>query len=155
MNTSVPHRRMLTSTLLQAGRQWRRLAEDAFSDHGISEARGAVLIWVGRLGNGVRQTALATAIGIEGPSLVRLLDQLAGSGHLTRRDDPADRRAKTIWLTDDGQRLAAQLEAILEALRDRVLDGISEADILATLRVFRALEQATAQGGEVLEEATS
>jgi MarR family transcriptional regulator, transcriptional regulator for hemolysin len=150
------HRRMLTSTLLQAGRQWRRLAEQAFAEHDISEARGAVLIWASRLGGGVRQNVLAGAIGIEGPSLVRLLDQLAASGHLERRDDPVDRRAKTIWLTDEGERLAEELEAELQQLRDHVLVGVGEDDILATLRVFRAIDRAAAgQASAELEGAAS
>ncbi|MDB5377899.1 MAG: transcriptional regulator, MarR family [Rubritepida sp.] len=94
--TELPDRRRITAVLLQASRRWRRLAEEAMTAHGLSEARAAPLIWVGRLGGGVRQVTLAAHIGIEGPSLVRLLDQLEGAGLLERRDDPEDRRAKTI-----------------------------------------------------------
>lgn len=111
--------------------------------HGLSEARAAPLIWVGRLGGGVRQVTLAAHIGIEGPSLVRLLDQLEAAGLLERRDDPEDRRAKTIWLTAEGKTLTRRIERVLTELRERLLQDISDADIAAALRVFQALDTVT------------
>src|SRR4051812_14833445 len=130
---------------MQAGRQWRRLAQEALDAHGISEARAAPLVWVSRMGGGVRQVELASRVGIEGTSLVRLLDQLSAAGLVERRDDPGDRRAKTIWLTDEGERLAEQIEQVLAELRGRVLSGVSQSDVEATLRVFRAIDCASAR----------
>jgi MarR family transcriptional regulator for hemolysin len=138
--TELPDRHRITAVLLQASRRWRRLAEEAMTAHGLSEARAAPLIWVGRLGGGVRQVTLAAHIGIEGPSLVRLLDQLEGAGLLERRDDPEDRRAKTIWLTPEGKALTRRVERLLAELRERLLHDISDADIAATLRVFQAFD---------------
>lgn len=138
--TQTPDRHRLTGLLLHASRRWRRLAEEALIADGLSEARAAPLVWLGRLGSGVRQGALAAQIGIEGPSLVRLLDQLAAAGLVERRDDPDDRRAKTIWLTPEGEVLARHIEKVLTDLRERVFAGISDADIAAALRVFDALE---------------
>ena len=132
----------LTSTLLQAGRQWRRLAHGVLADHGISEARGAILLWLHRLGGGVRQVTLAAHVGIEGTSIVRLLDQLSALGLLERRSDPGDRRANTLWLTEAGEKLVAKIERSLEDLRARVLHDVGDADIAATLRVFEAIERA-------------
>ena len=51
-----------------------------------------------RLGDGVRQKELATALSIEGPSLVRLLDNLERRGFIERREDETDRRARGIYL---------------------------------------------------------
>ncbi len=112
--------------------------------HGLSDARAAPLIWVGRLGGGVRQVTLAGHIGIEGPSLVRLLDQLEAAGLVERRDDPEDRRAKTIWLTPEGQALTRRVEHVLMELRERRLQGISDADVAAALRVFQAFDTTAA-----------
>jgi MarR family transcriptional regulator for hemolysin len=111
--------------------------------HGLSEARAAPLIWLGRLGGGVRQVTLAAHIGIEGPSLVRLLDQLESAGLVERRDDPEDRRAKTIWLTPEGKALTRRIERVLMELRERRLRDISDDDIAAALRVFHAFDAVT------------
>jgi len=133
---------LLTSTLLQAGRHWRSLAQRALDAHGISEAPAAALIWVRRLGGGVRQVTLASYVGIQGTSIVRLLDELSAAGLIERRQDTEDRRANTIWLTEAGERVAEQIEAVLAELRDQVLGNVSEAEIEAALRVFDAINRA-------------
>jgi MarR family transcriptional regulator, transcriptional regulator for hemolysin len=77
-------------------------------------------------------------VGIEGPSLVRLLDQLCAAGLVRRDEDPDDRRAKTISLTDEGRAVTAKMEDDLRALRARVLKGVSRAELETTLRVLNA-----------------
>lgn len=139
-------RRSLTAQLLQAGRHWRRIAEKELEKLGISEACAAPLLWASRLGGGVRQVTLAAYVGIEGPSLVRLLDQLVAAELVVRRDDPTDRRAKTIWLTRTGERLAAIIEERLVEMRAQVLADVTAQDLEATLRVLNAFEQASTRG---------
>lgn len=131
-------RRQLTIGLLFAARAWRKTSSQALSALNVSEACASPLYWVGRLGGGVRQGVLAEYVGIEGPSLVRLLDQLVAAGLMVRKDDPSDRRAKTIWLTPDGERLVSQIDEVLIDLRASTLQGVSVADIETTLRVFKA-----------------
>lgn len=129
-----------THTLLLSGRQWRRLANTATETHGISEAKALPLVLIGRMGGEPRQNALAEAVGIEGPSLVRLLDQLEAAGLVRRREDPGDRRAKVLSLTAAGGAVVARIEADLDRLREAVFAGISAADLEAGLRVFRAIQ---------------
>ena len=112
MSDADPHANIMAD-MVQASRRWRKLTQLALTAHGISQARAAALVWAHRLGGGTRQVALASYIGIEGTSLVRLLDELSASELLVRRDDPNDRRAKTIWLTPLGERLAEQIETVL------------------------------------------
>ncbi|MBC9881414.1 winged helix-turn-helix transcriptional regulator [Bradyrhizobium sp. INPA01-394B] len=141
MNDLGPPRFCLTSTLLEAGRQWRRLAQRVLVEHQISEARATVLLWVRRLG-GVRQVTLADYVGIQGTSLVRLLDELSTLNLIERRDDREDRRVNLIWLTPAGEPLAVAIERSLSELREEVLSDVSDADVEATLRVFRAIDRA-------------
>lgn len=132
--------RTFTANLLSTGRHWRRAVDQVLSAHGISEACAAPLLWIGRLGGGVRQVVLATYVGIEGPSLVRLLDQLEALGLVVRKDDPTDRRAKGLWLTAEGEELAARMENVLDELRGRILAGVDKVDIEAAIRVLQAFE---------------
>ncbi|MCE7027800.1 MarR family transcriptional regulator [Jiella sp. CBK1P-4] len=128
----------LTTNLLRIGRIWRKNVRGRIDAHGLSEACAHPLVAIGRLGDGVRQGQVAEEVGMEGPSLVRLLDQLCECGFVERREDPADRRAKTLWLTERGRSVMASIEADLVALRAEVLDGVPREDIEATLRVFAA-----------------
>jgi MarR family transcriptional regulator, transcriptional regulator for hemolysin len=132
----------VSSTLVVAARKWRRTSHGALAAYNVSEACAAPLLTAGRLGEAVRQVTLAEHVGIEGPSLVRLLDQLCAAGLVRRDEDPADRRAKTISLTDTGHAVTAQMEEDLRALRARVLKGVTRADLEATLRVLNAFNSA-------------
>ncbi|AWN38969.1 MarR family transcriptional regulator [Methylobacterium radiodurans] len=133
-------RQAYTQTLLLAGRQWRRLADKAAEAHGISEAKALPLVLIARMGGEPRQNALAEALGIEGPSLVRLLDQLCAAGLVERREDATDRRAKMLSLTPSGTALVAAIETDLDRLRETVFGGVSAAELEASLRVFEAVQ---------------
>jgi MarR family transcriptional regulator for hemolysin len=134
--------RALTAGILRLTRIYRRAVDKALAAHGLSEARALPVLHIARLGEGLRQGALAEELGIEGPSLVRILDQLCAAGLVERRDDPNDRRAKTLHLTDEGRALAAVIEATLDAFRARLLTQVGDEDLSATLSVLARLESA-------------
>lgn len=137
--------RDLTRDLLLVGRLWRKMAREAAARHGVSEAASAPLIWIERLGENVRQNTLAEAIGIEGASLVRLIDELQSSGLVTREPDPSDRRANVVSLTPRGREVVAEVNEDIQNLREQIFAGVSPADIEATGRVFAALKEAAAR----------
>ena len=101
-------------------------------------------MWIERLGADVRQNSLAEAVGIEGASLVRLLDELQANGLITREPDPADRRANAVNLTDAGWAVVREVNDALNALRLSVFGDIPRKDLEAALRVFEAIEAAAA-----------
>jgi MarR family transcriptional regulator for hemolysin len=140
--------RDLTRDLLLAGRLWRKMARHAASAHGLSEAASSPLLWIERLGENVRQTALADAVGIEGASLVRLLDELQASGLITREQDPTDRRANAVNLTERGRTVVGEVNDTLTRLRLDVFADTSRQDAEAAVRVFKAIEAAAARADE-------
>jgi MarR family transcriptional regulator, transcriptional regulator for hemolysin len=124
--------------VLQRG--YRAAADKAVGHVGISQAMAFPLVMIGRQGNGVRPGVLADVLDIEGASLVRQLDQLVEAGMIERRDDPVDRRAKTLHLTAAGTRARTKIEAALDAMRESLFEGISDSDLQACLRVFTVLD---------------
>ncbi|MCW6508153.1 MarR family winged helix-turn-helix transcriptional regulator [Lichenifustis flavocetrariae] len=130
--------------LLQAARRWRRVADAAAITFDLSEATAFPLVMLSRLGDGIRQSTLAEVLGIEGPSLVRLLDQLGATGLVERREDASDKRAKTLHLTTRGRAVAAEIQAQLDATRAMVFAECRPEDLQAGLRVFAAIEKAAA-----------
>ncbi len=134
--------------LLQASRAWRRVADTAAANFGLSEATAYPLVMMSRLGEGPRQTVLAEAMGVEGPSLVRLLDQLCAAGLVQRREDPSDRRAKTLHLTDKGP--SRQRRPVGTASNGRAPGCSISAppdDLRAGLRIFAVIERAADEVG--------
>jgi MarR family transcriptional regulator, transcriptional regulator for hemolysin len=131
--------RTLTLGLVRAGRTWRRAADEVVTAYGLTEATALPLLLVSRLGGDLRQTALAEALGVEGPTLVRLLDQVEEAGLVTRQEDPTDRRAKVLRLTKAGRARVGAIEAEFDRLRERIFADVPDADLEATLRVLQAL----------------
>ncbi|ARP95443.1 MarR family winged helix-turn-helix transcriptional regulator [Bordetella genomosp. 13] len=136
----------VSTTLPVLARAYRSAADKVLASYGLSQATAWPVVLAGRLGDGVRQGALADALGIEGPSLVRLLDHLVAAGLIERREDPSDRRARTLHLTESGQALRAKLEDVLTRIRRELFKGIDGNDIEACLRVFEQLTAALARG---------
>ncbi|PLP99719.1 MarR family winged helix-turn-helix transcriptional regulator [Cupriavidus pauculus] len=133
-----------TGQLMLSGRQWRQISQAAVTAHGISAAAAAPLLFIRRLGGGVRQVTLADYVGVEGATLVRLVDQLCAAELVRREVDPSDRRANVLSLTDTGERMAERIEVELKQLRAEVFADVSEADMAAALRVLDALSRAAA-----------
>ncbi len=110
-------------------RAWRAELDRRLASLGLSQARWLVLLHLAMLGAAPTQRELAQSVGVEGPTLARLLDSLESLGLVNRVGVPEDRRAKKITLTDQARPLIAQIEAISSALRAELFAGIDETDI--------------------------
>jgi MarR family transcriptional regulator for hemolysin len=134
----------LTMSLTQVSRAYKSVADQMAADFDLSQATAWPVIMIGRLGDGVRPGAVAEALGLEASSLVRVIDQLVETGLVKRNEDASDRRAKTLHLTAEGRKRAAQVEAALLPFRRTLFQGVDAADIHACLRVLDALKVAIA-----------
>lgn len=123
-------------------RRVRQAVDGELRAYGLSEATWRPLAYLGRLGEGIRQKELAQALGIEGPSLVRLLDSLERRGLVERREDARDLRAHGIYLTKSGRQLQTRVLRVSESIQRRLLSVVRKADLEACDRVFRAVEAA-------------
>jgi MarR family transcriptional regulator for hemolysin len=131
----------LTATLTHASRAYKSMADKVASQYSLSQATALPVLILGRLGqDSVRPGVLADALGLEPSSLVRVIDLLIESGLIERHDDPQDRRAKILQLTEDGKTRAAQMEAALLPFRRSVFAGLDAADIDACLRVLTSIQ---------------
>jgi MarR family transcriptional regulator, transcriptional regulator for hemolysin len=122
-------------------RLWRREADQALADHGLSQATALPLMVLSRRGKSVRQGVLAEEVGIEGPSLVRLIDLLQAEGLVERREDPTDRRAKTLHLTPTGEAKAEEINRVLRRVRADLLKDIDPDDLAVTFDALQRIEQ--------------
>lgn len=78
--------------------------------YGLTPSRLAALVILGKQGP-MRVGDLARELNVAVPSASRLLDLLAESGFVERRDDPTDRRAFLVSLTADGARILEDVRA--------------------------------------------
>ena len=89
------------------------------------------------------QSALAAELGIESPTLVRMLDRLSADGWVQRIPCPNDRRAYHVVLTDRTRGLCASIEQQIHILRKELYVTIDVDDMTTCVRV---MEQIKAQG---------
>ena len=126
--------------LFRAAHLWRREANKVLAESGFSSSVISPLMLLNELGDGMRQRDLAEEMGVEGPSLVRLLDSLEAAKLVERREAPDDRRAKTLHLTDEGRDMLVRVNTALNDVRRRLLAGASGPEIAGAVRVMAAIE---------------
>ncbi|MBA1229106.1 MarR family transcriptional regulator [Pseudomonas viridiflava] len=121
--------------LAQISRGWRAELDRRLADLGLSQARWLVLLHLARFGEPPTQRELAQSVGVEGPTLARLLDSLEGQGLVQRQAVAEDRRAKKILLSQTALPLIEQIEAIASKLRIELFEGVDEDDMRVCMRV--------------------
>ncbi|MCC2975944.1 MarR family transcriptional regulator [Sphingomonas sp. PL-96] len=140
--------RGFTHRLMPLARAYRRYIDKGLSSLELSHTTALAVMLIGRMGDGLRQGALAEELGVEGASLVPLIQQLLHAGLIDRRPDPEDGRAKTLHLTEAGRSLAAEVEARSAALRGHVFAGIPDEDVQVALRVMDRVAATLQEGVE-------
>ena len=81
---------------------------------------------------GVSQRHLASALGIEGPTLTHHLDRLSADGLIERVRNPTDRRVSYVELTAAGMAHLDRVEAYAQ-IQDKEFRSLFTADEAATL----------------------
>jgi MarR family transcriptional regulator, transcriptional regulator for hemolysin len=129
-----PIGRILDATARQASRAFdKQLAE-------AGGTRPAWLILVALKQQRWRtQQEIATAVGIEGPTLTHHLDAMEKAGLIERSRDREDRRAMRVELTDSGNKLFMQLAKAAIEFDQRLREGVSDKDLEVVRRVFERM----------------
>lgn len=122
-------------------RRWRRALDAHLVASGLSDATWVPLVHLHELGDGVTQKQLAARVGLDGSSLVRLLDILSRQGLLERRTDASDARARLVFLTEAGRARVGEIRKALVEAEAEMLQDISDADLAAMLGHFSLIEE--------------
>ena len=130
----------------------RGLLDSRLEPLGLSQARWQPILALHRAQKPMTQSALAAELGIESPTLVRMLDRLSADGWLQRKSCPNDRRAYHVVLTDRARDACADIEQQVQILRKELYSGISPDDLATCVRV---LEQVKVQAGTLQPRAVA
>lgn len=121
--------------LAHMSRGWRAELDRRLVDLGLSQARWLVLLHLARFEEPPTQRELAQSVGVEGPTLARLLDSLETQGLVRRQAVVEDRRAKKILLSATARPLIDKIETIATALRHELFVGVDEEELRICMRV--------------------
>jgi DNA-binding MarR family transcriptional regulator len=74
--------------------------------------------------DGLRLTDIAARAGMAPQSMGEIVDDLVAKGYLSRREDPSDRRAKRIYLTQKGRETAQASRIALMEVERRITETL-------------------------------
>jgi MarR family transcriptional regulator, transcriptional regulator for hemolysin len=108
-------------------RLMRKRYEQRARPLGLTRAQGQVLAHLQRH-QGINQAGLAELLEVEPITLARLIDRMEEARLVERRDDPADRRAHRLYLTERAAPVLEQSHAMGDAVRAEAFAGIANAE---------------------------
>ncbi len=109
------------AALHTAARAWRQALDRRLRHLGISQAGWLAVTVTAKSRTPLSQSELADKLGVEGATMVAMLDRLVKAGLVTREPSKTDRRVKYVALTESGDRLYTQVRAEAEAFRREIL----------------------------------
>ena len=97
------------------------------AEHGLHVGQEMVLaeLWQD---DGLRVGELAARLGVEPPTVTKMLRRLERCGLVERRQDPSDARSLRVYLTDEGRALEEPVLRCWEKVEEITLAGLNEAE---------------------------
>lgn len=129
----------LGQTIGDVSRAWRYEMNQRLKPFGLSLSTRQVLVQLYRNPGGLMQNELARKLGVEGPTLVRLLDLLEKKEWIRRMIAPSDKRRKLVELTEKANEQIAIIERLSESVRLMMMKGIPDDEVLAGLSVMQRI----------------
>jgi MarR family transcriptional regulator, transcriptional regulator for hemolysin len=132
--------------LAEVSRLWRLRLDERLRPLGLSQAKWVALYRLARLPTAPTQAELAMQLGVEGPTVARLVDRLEAADYVSRRPSPLDGRVKVIHLTAKARAEAARIDRVAQGLRTELLAELDPDALEAATRVLLALRAELAPG---------
>jgi MarR family transcriptional regulator for hemolysin len=90
---------------------------------------------------GLTQKEIADKLGLEGPTLIPIIDKLEKDGFLLRKVDKNDRRNNRIFLTKKSKDLLDSMISCGENIKQILLKDVSDADVSITKNTLKKMWQ--------------
>lgn len=91
--------------------------------------------------DGLKGSELADRLGVEPPTITRMLRRMESCGFVERRPDPADARSFRVYLTDKARDLEEPVARIWEEVEEKALNGISPEEALVLRRLLTRIRE--------------
>ena len=97
---------------------------DHFKGYDITPLQFSIL-WTLREHSDTDQATLSQRVALDRNTCSNILARLERNGHVSRRTDPENRRAKLVSITKSGRKLIDKLEAPMEQVQKKLLAPLS------------------------------
>jgi MarR family transcriptional regulator for hemolysin len=122
-------------------RSWKAKLNGRLRHLGLSQSKWLTLWHLSRFPAGIIQKDLAYRVGVEGPTLVRLLDRLEKDQWVLRKNSKTDRRSKIIFLTKKAQPTIGKIHKIVATLRQEIFVALPDSELNTCLSVMLKIKK--------------
>jgi len=110
-------------------RSARQIVNENLRPLNLSSAEGNILIHLFTEGEAMRQEQLVEQLDISKPAVSRALNSLETKGYVTRQQDPEDKRAHKVQLTDRAREIGPVVEQAYNHVYALAMQGITEEEL--------------------------
>jgi MarR family transcriptional regulator for hemolysin len=122
-----------------AARAWRQAMDQRLRHLGLSQAGWMTLAIAANSDPAPSQSELANKLGVEGATMVAMIDRLVKSGLVQREASSTDRRVKRVILTSAGAESYAKIKVQATQLRQEMLHDIDANELLGATKFLERL----------------
>jgi MarR family transcriptional regulator for hemolysin len=130
-----------SAALHTSARLWRLALDKRLKHLGIGQSGWMTIAMIAKSGEPMSQRALADLVGVEGPSMVSMLDRLERDGFVVRAPSSLDRRVKLVQLTDAGKTIYAEVLKEATAFRAGLLADVDPQALAAATALLETLRK--------------
>jgi MarR family transcriptional regulator, transcriptional regulator for hemolysin len=120
-------------------RAWRQAVDRRLKCLGLSQASWTTIAVAAKAPTPLSQSELAERIGVEGATMVAMVDRLVKAGLAVREASTTDRRIKHVVLTVAGNRLHDTVKAEAVAVRRELLAKMDPKRLAVATEVLETL----------------
>ena len=110
-------------------------------DLGVSQASWLTIAVAAKAHSPLSQIELAHRLGVEGATMVAMIDRLVKAGLVERKPLATDRRVKLVVLTRAGKRLHRKVKIEADAFRKELVANVNAKSLLITTELLEQLQR--------------
>lgn len=129
-----------SAAMHNTSRAWRQALDRRLKHLGVSQASWMTIAVTAKASEPLSQSELAQSLGVEGATMVAMVDRLVKAGLVTREPSATDRRVKRVVLTADGSLLYDKVRTEAVAFRKELLANLDPKKLLVATELLEGLQ---------------
>lgn len=134
------HRRTVTHRLAQAAHAYRVRAGSQLARVGLHSGQESLLKALAA-DDGMSMSDLAATLGVQPPTITKMIGRLAAQDYVERRASKGDGRQAEVFLTERGRRAIESIDKVWKRIEKAALDGIDEKERKRLRKLLRQVER--------------
>src|ERR1700744_5565710 len=129
-----------SDALHSTSRSWRQAVDRRLKYLGVSEASWMTIAFAAKARSPLSQSELADKLGVEGATMVAMIDRLVKAGLVNPESSTTDRGAQRVVLTPAGMKIYEKVKAEAAALRKDLLADTDQKKLLIATELLEGLQ---------------